>query len=378
MHRPFTVLILLIGLTLSCCNNLSGTSSPSATSGNDSSSTTDTTVNPRKATIVFAGDAMQHSSQLEAAHRPDGTYDYSGYFTEVEPYIKSADYAVVNLETTLAGGNYKGYPCFSSPDSYARELRQAGFDMFLTANNHCLDTRDAGAGRTLDVLDEMGVDHLGTYRNRAERASRLPMIKDINGIKVGFLNYTYGTNGIRVQKDIVVDYIDTTLIRNDIKALRKAGAEILCVNMHWGVEYKLLPVPAETGLASFLTRQGVDLIIGGHPHVIQPLKLETSPVTGRPRLVVYSMGNFISGMKKTDTQGGIMVKATMGRGKDGAARVESAEYLPVFVMRPGMKGTRNFRLAVADNEPAAKEFLKSATAIFEKHNINVPRSKELR
>lgn len=146
--------------------------------------------------------------------------------------------------------------------------------------------------------------------------------------------------------------------------------------MHWGIEYKQLPVPIQTQLASFLARQGVELIIGGHPHVIQPIELREDN-DGTRRLTVYSMGNFISGMKKTDTQGGIMVKAFLSRGKNGKAMVESAEYLPVFVMRPGMKATRNFRLVMAEGEPAALPFLKSATAIFDRYNINVPRCKKI-
>lgn len=160
------------------------------------------------ATLVFAGDAMQHDRQIEAARRSDGSFDYSAYFRHVADYVCAADYAVVNLECTLGGKPYKGYPCFSAPEEYAVALKDAGFDLFLHANNHCLDRRDAGLRRTLDQLDMLGVPHVGTYRNAAERAKNYPFVADVKGIKIAFLNYTYGTNGITVQGDVVVDYID--------------------------------------------------------------------------------------------------------------------------------------------------------------------------
>ena len=149
------------------------------------------------ATLVFAGDAMQHDRQIEAARRSDGSFDYSAYFRHVADYVSAADYAVVNLECTLGGKPYKGYPCFSAPEEYAVALKDAGFDLFLHANNHCLDRRDAGLRRTLDQLDMLGVPHIGTYRNAAERAKNYPFVADVKSMKIAFLNYTYGTNSIR-------------------------------------------------------------------------------------------------------------------------------------------------------------------------------------
>ena len=138
------------------------------------------------ATLVFAGDAMQHDRQIEAARRSDGSFDYSAYFRHVADYVSAADYAVVNLECTLGGKPYKGYPCFSAPEEYAVALKDAGFDLFLHANNHCLDRRDAGLRRTLDQLDMLGVPHIGTYRNAAERAKNYPFVADVKGMKIAF------------------------------------------------------------------------------------------------------------------------------------------------------------------------------------------------
>lgn len=332
----------------------------------------------RPTDIVFAGDAMQHAAQIEAAHTPAGEYDYSECFADIASYVSDADYAVVNLETPLGGKPYSGYPCFCSPDSYATALRDAGFDMFLTANNHTLDRRDRGLNRTIDVLDSLHVDHIGTYHNDSCRQAALPMVRDINGYKVGFLNYTYGTNGITPGREVVVDYIDTLKMSQDIDMTRAAGAEILIAAVHWGDEYHLLPNSSQKKLGEYLHAKGVDIVMGGHPHVIQPMELRTDSVNQLDRrLLVYSLGNFISNMKTRDTRGGAMVKVTLKRTLDGTPYVDDATYRLVFTVPAG--GGHNYRLVDAseplDGSPwdyHRREFLKSATAIFDKHNINVP------
>ncbi len=324
---------------------------------------------------------MMHKSQIDAAQaasRKAGDsagYDFSEYFTAIAPQIKAADYAVVNLETPLGGKPYAGYPCFCAPDSYADALADAGFDLLLTANNHTLDRRDRGLKRTCDLLNARGYDHIGTYRNKAQRDSLLPLIRDIRGFKVAFLNYTYGTNGINVQDDVVVDYIDRDVIRRDILAARQKGAEIVCAAVHWGLEYQLLPHSTQKSLAKFLVDQGVDLVIGGHPHVIQPIEMRTD-TTGRRQLVAYSLGNFVSGMKTRDTRGGAMLEVRLSRDSAGKAVVKDAGYTLVFTVPAG--AGRNFRLVYADSCDAkawhthARAFAASARKIFNKHNISVP------
>lgn len=306
----------------------------------------------QEAEIVFAGDAMQHQVQLDNAHRSDGTYDYSASFAEISPWVQSADYAVVNLETTLGERNFTGYPCFCSPDSYASALKEAGFDLFLTANNHTLDRRDKGLRRTVSVLDSMGVDHIGTYADRTQREVRMPFIKDINGFKVAFLNYTYGTNGIKVQGNVVVDYIDRKQISKDVEAARAAGAEIVVAMPHWGVEYQLTEHASQRDLAKFMLSAGVDAIIGGHPHVVQPMHLYNQTDSLDKRVVVYSMGNFISGMRTTDTRGGAMVRLKLYRDSNLRARIAGAEYRLVYTV-PGEKGRKSHRLIFLDPETSA-------------------------
>lgn len=327
---------------------------------------------------------MQHQVQLDNARRAGGVYDYSDCFEKIAPWIQEADYAVVNLETTLGAGNFTGYPCFCSPDSYAVALKDAGFDLFLTANNHTLDRRDRGLRRTITVLDSLGVDHIGTYADAQQRTRQLPLVKDINGFRVAFLNYTYATNGIKIQGNVVVDYIDRQIIAADIKAARKAGAEIVIVMPHWGIEYKLVNDSNQRQLAEYLLDAGADAVIGGHPHVIQPMKtIDYRGDANDRRTVVYSMGNFVSGMRTEPTRGGAVVKLTLYRDQEGKAKIKDSCYRLVFTLA-GTAGKQGHRLIYVDpdtdiaSEAGAMAhqctaFVKSAVAIFDKHNVNFDR-----
>lgn len=334
------------------------------------------------AEIVFAGDAMQHKAQIDAARQPDGSHNYDDCFRLIAPYISNADYAVVNLEAALGGRPYTGYPCFSAPDSYPDALANAGFDLMLTANNHTLDRRDKGLVRTLDILDSKGISHVGTYRNKAERDSVLPLIVDIKGFKVAFLNYTYGTNGIPIQGKVIVDYIDKEQIKADVTKAQQKGAEIITVCIHWGNEYQLLPHSSQKSLAEYLCDLGVDLIIGGHPHVIQPMEMRYNKKYDKNILVVYSLGNFISNMKTRDTRGGALVKARLTRDYSGKARLDNACYRLVFTVPP-TSATPNFQLVPVDRynsgawSSQCKAFTNSAENIFNRHNVNVPRDTTL-
>ena len=330
-----------------------------------------------EATIVFAGDAMQHKSQLENASRGGGVYDYSETFAEIASWVQSADYAVVNLETTLGDHNFSGFPMFCTPDSYASALKDAGFDLFLNANNHTLDRRDNGLRRTVRVLDSLGVAHTGTYTDAAARNASVPLVRDINGFKVAFLNYTYGTNGIDIQGNVVVDYIDRKKMTADIKSARSAGAELVVVLPHWGIEYELTERAPQRELAKFMLDNGADAVIGGHPHVIQPMHR-----TG-DGAVVYSMGNFVSGMRTTDTRGGAMVSMHIKRDKAGKAVIDDMKYRLVFTI-PGQPGRRSDRLIFVDPDTdiaasaggmsgQCRAFVANATRTLDRHNTNVSR-----
>lgn len=330
------------------------------------------------AELVFAGDAMQHQRQIDAAMRADGSLDYSAYFTHIASYVSSADYAVVNLETPLGGAPYSGYPMFCAHDNYVSALTDAGFDLILSANNHILDRHDRGVVRTISTFEAMGVPWTGAYRDKEHRRQLTPLIREINGFRIAFLNYTYGTNGIEKTTPIEIDYIDRDLIAGDVKRAREKGAELIAVCIHWGDEYRLLPNNSQESLAAYLDGLGVEMIIGSHPHVIQPMHLERSTVTRRPVLTVYSLGNFISAMRTTDTRGGAMVRVRLGRDLLRRPVIKGATYRMVFVEPPVTPGD-NYKLYPSESEslhPSMHShrdaFVRNARVIFDRHNINVP------
>ena len=328
--------------------------------------------------LTFVGDAMQHAPQITAAEQHDGTYDYSPCFQHLIDDIAWADLAVVNLECPLGGKPYTGYPCFSAPDSYAKQLRDVGFDLFLTANNHCLDRRDKGLMRTCQMLDSLGIPHIGTYRNQQERDQHIPYIVNVKGIKIAFLDYTYGTNGIPIQGNVIVDFIDQQLIENDIALARERGAHAICVNLHWGIEYQLKPVATQRTLADWLVTQGVDLIIGGHPHVVEPMEMRYSKEHDKNVLLVYSMGNFISNQSDIDTRGGAMVKVSL-RMENGRAVVAEPRYKLFFVQKPVARGENYVLIPEArpdllrpDSKAEFTRFMTRTHDLVTSHNIDVP------
>ena len=330
-----------------------------------------------EAELVFVGDAMQHSAQLDAARSGKSSYDYSNCFESLPPCVAEADFAIANLETPVGIPLYTGYPCFNAPTQFARALTDAGFDLFLTANNHTLDRGAVGIDATIATLDSMGVHHIGTYISDSARVHALPKIINLNNIKIGFLNYTYGTNGITPSKGKVVDYIDRDIIKADVDSARAAGAELIAVCIHWGDEYVLLPNKKQQHTADFLEAIGVDLIIGGHPHVIQPMEFRPNRYYPEKNIfLVYSLGNFISNMKTPDTRGGALAKIKIRRNDDNAVQIVEAGYKLLFTV-PGTSPKSNYKVMEASkvDDPTWKSkadtFIKRAKAIFDKHNIGV-------
>lgn len=332
-----------------------------------------------EAELLFVGDAMQHVAQRDAAKTRTGEYDFSQCFEALAPAVSSADFAVANLETPVGCPPYAGYPCFSAPASYSQALKDAGFDMCLTANNHTLDRGAKGLRATIATLDSQQMLHLGTYSNDSARRAAIPFVHDVNGIRIAFLNYTYGTNGISPRDGVVVDYIDRDIIAADVEASRRADADLIVVCIHWGDEYRLLPNTAQRHTADFLEALGVDIIIGGHPHVIEPMELRPNRYYPEKQVfLVYSLGNFISNMKTPDTRGGAMARVRLCRRPGEPVEIVGADYRLVFT-EPGSSPANNFRVVPLEDAkiPQAREFERRARGIFDEHNINVPESNGL-
>lgn len=283
--------------------------------------------------IIFAGDIMGHGPQINAARQADGSYDYDPSFRYVRDYIQSADLAIANLEVTLAGPPYTGYPQFSSPVALAAAASEAGFDILTTANNHCMDRGPVGLRCTLDSLDALGIPHLGTYRDTASRQVEHPLMVDRCGIRLALLCYTYGTNGIEVHPPQVVNMIDTVMMLRDLQEALRRGADYIVTLIHWGIEYQTTANEEQRSTARWLLEHGCDAVIGGHPHVVQDFTYDAVPGNARfPELVVYSMGNYVSNQRDVNCDGGIMVELNLQK-QDGRITSQRCRYLPYWVHR---------------------------------------------
>ena len=293
-----------------------------ASAGTTPTSTPDATV-----TLIAVGDLMVHSAQLNAARTHSG-YDFVPAFAAIATRIKAADIAAGNLETTLRTSGYTGYPCFRSPTAYARALKGAGFDVLTTANNHTLDGGATGVRYTTSYLDRLGIAHTGSNK------SGMTMVTH-DGVKIAFLAFTYGTNGIRSPFPGAVNRISLPVMRRWITYAR-TKADLVIVVPHFGAEYSRTPELATKTKARALIDAGADLVLGSHPHVVRPVEKY------KGHYIVYSMGNFISAMTKSYTDLGIMVSATVTR-RSGVARVASLKVLPVYRDASFGQGTSTWR-----------------------------------
>jgi poly-gamma-glutamate synthesis protein (capsule biosynthesis protein) len=258
--------------------------------------------------LVFVGDIMQHESQMKAAYDPArGGYDYRGTFDGVKPWLESADIAIGNLELTFGGKPYTGYPQFSAPDEFLAAIKEAGFDVLVTANNHSVDRGRKGLERTLRLLDSAGLQHTGTFADTLDFLNHYPLILEKKGFRISLLNYTYGTNGIAVRAPNRVNPIDTAQIRKDLERARSQKPDAVIVFMHWGTEYEQAPSAMQQRVASFCLKHGAKMVIGSHPHVLQPMSWDRD----RDNVVVYSLGNFISGQRVRYRNGGALLHVTL-------------------------------------------------------------------
>ena len=300
--------------------------------------------------LFFVGDMMGHQSMIDAAKvNGEDKYDYSQWFKFLTPYLSQQDYSIANLEVTLGGSPYSGYPQFCSPDSYAEAIQEAGFDFLITANNHSQDKGKKGLERTIDVLDQLKLDHTGTFKNQIERDKYYPFIKTLKGKEIAFLNYTYGTNGIEVQPPNIVNKIDTIQMLKDILKARELTADFIIVTLHWGSEYQRNYSSTQKNLAQWLCDKGADAIIGMHPHVVQPMEIlhpSNNKLKNIP--VAYSLGNCISSQRDQYKNGGIGVGLNLTINGDNLVFSNWA-FLPFYV-QVSKKPNGFFLIPVSDWE----------------------------
>lgn len=279
--------------------------------------------------LLFGGDAMGHSPQFQYAYNAStDSYDYEPNFRYIRPFVLRSDLSVVNLEVTLAGQPYSGYPNFSTPDSYLDAIRNTGFDLIMLANNHILDRGRRGMERTLDQLGDC--PNMGAYRSPEDRAARYPVILEVQGLRIAFFNCTYGCNGYRALPPTSVNLIDTAEIARDLASVADKNIDLRVMTIHWGVEYLLKANQAQRDLAQWFVDKGFDLVIGGHPHVVEDAEM----IGDVP--VFYSLGNLVSNQRRENTNGGLLVRVDIDR---TTAKIVSTSYLPCYVHK-GILTTR--------------------------------------
>ena len=324
--------------------------------------------------LAVAGDLMVHMPIVRTSQTEDG-YNFDGIFSYITPYITSANFAVANLETTLSGSDglqYTGAPNFNSPDAIARSVKKAGFDMLLTGNNHCYDYGTNGLTRTLNVIREQGMLSLGTLASAQDPRH---LIHSIGGIQVGMTCYTFadldeggvvtinGKTATSAAEGLInaFDYDNLsrfyTEIEGEIAAMKAGGAEIIMLYLHWGEEYSPVVSDTQRTIAQSLCDLGVDVIVGSHPHVVQPLELLTSSADPTHKTIcLYSTGSFLGNLRAETvglaagySEDGALLKLTLAKYSDGSVRVSDIHILPTWILVQGEGETRDFFILPLDS-----------------------------
>ena len=342
------------------------------------------------ATIGAMGDLLMHMPIFDdltkynaEVQQPDGSYDFESVFRYLTDYTSGLDFMVANLETTLCGTDngygYSGYPLFNCPDELVDGVKNAGFDLLLTANNHSYDTSLVGMKRTLEVIQDRGLETLGTY---ASSDTQKWTIQEINGIRVGMLCYTYATSetedgrpslnlNAAISEPGLCNYFTYgnleafyTEVSGYLQDMKNAGAEATVIFMHWGQEYILTENAEQNAIAQQLCDLGVDVIIGGHPHVIQPMELLTSTVNPEKKTVcIYSLGNAVSNQRKGNlqaistahTEDGVLFSISFEKYSDGTVYLVGVDVLPTWVnMHNNQRGKTEYNILPLDVEVKEK------------------------
>lgn len=296
-------------------------------------------------TLMFVGDVLGHGAQLKCAQQPNGTYSYQRCFAPMREVFALADIVVANLEVPLGGAPYTGYPSFSSPDALAIDLQWAGVDVLVTANNHALDRGLKGIQRTSRTLDSLNILHTGTAHSTQARQTNSPLMLHHNGISIALLSYTTCMNGpTKHLPPYAVNMADTARIRADYQRAKSQGADEVLMFMHWGEEYQRTENAAQRRLAQWLQALGIRLVIGCHPHVLQPLHLTPDTDTQKGQATIYSLGNFVSNQRWRYSDGGLAIMLRLERRKGRVCLTHGAA-IPFWVSAPMLSnGTKDFRV----------------------------------
>lgn len=370
--QPIALLIFVLFLAAGCQppvgDNGEGLNSPrqgaAETAAPAAADEAEKEVDEKQIVITAVGDLLMHMPLVQAAQRDEG-YDFAPLFAPVADELHRGDLTIANLETTLAGPQrgFSGYPLFNTPDELLDGLEESGVDMLITANNHSMDRGADGLLRTLQVVREAGFAAVGTRLTPEEPPYTLV---EVNGLRVAVVAYTYGTNGIPVPEPHLINLIDRDEMAAHIDEARRHNPHLLLAAMHWGLEYHRQPSEEQKELALFLHQQGVDAVIGTHPHVVQPIELiwpqrVDEGTTASPTPIIYSTGNFVSNQPFPYTDTGLIVHLTFTITTTSAgqsfATLDQLEYVPVWMQRHREGGRLYYQAVPTTATPAAGEAL---------------------
>ncbi|MDR0757072.1 MAG: CapA family protein [Tannerella sp.] len=288
----------------------------------------------RRARLVFAGDLMQHTTQINAARTPDGSFDYSESFQYVRDLFREADAAILNFETTLTPHKpYTGFPRFRSPAQIADALKDIGIDIVALANNHICDNGLAGISFTREYLDSCGIVATGVFTDSLQYRALHPLHFVARGIHFALLNYTYGTNGMAIPGNAIVNLTDTATIASDLARIDRRMTDCVIVFFHWGEEYARRPDDRQRMLDAFCRQRGADMVIGSHPHTIQPFEEHIDADSITRAVTVYSLGNLVSNQRWRYSDGGLIAVIDVEK-EDGRQLRIRLTPVPVWVLMP--------------------------------------------
>ncbi len=295
--------------------------------------------------LFFAGDIMCHNTQLISAYDTiTNQYDFSSYFANVQRLLQSADMAFANFETTLPGMNYTGYPQFGSPDILATQLKESGFDCLFTANNHSLDKGISGVERTIRFFNQAEILHTGTFTSKEEKELLNPLIIKIKNFRIALLNYTYGLNSSMNTPRYLVNQIDTVSMKNAINRSKDLKVDFTVCYLHWGEEYSVVPIDGQIELSQWLHDQGVSLVVGSHPHVVQLVEcVESGDFI--ESLTAYSLGNLISNQRKGQRKQGLILEVILSPVSGNLEIVDFIEH-PTYVIRNPIDQNGRFKYEI--------------------------------
>lgn len=340
-------------------------------------------------TLSFVGDLMCHSTQFNYAKVDADSFDFTGVFREVKPYLSKADLTIGNLETVIAGKSksYSGYPYFNAPEDFIYALKDAGFDILITANNHALDQGWDGVKKTIDVINANKIHRTGTFTSQEDQDSI--RIFQINSIKIAILAYSENTNGVSIPKgkDFIINLIDEGKIKEDILRAREKNVDVVLVHLHYGPEYNREPSDYQKEIVQKIIELGADIIIGGHPHVIEPFDFfKTNKAKLDSGFIAYSMGNFISNQRWRYSDAGVILNIQISKNTyTDSAYISDVTYIPTWVFKGSTEKGREYIILpsqtaeedstytflTGNDRKLMKEAFEDTKEIITKYNSNI-------